>query len=274
MMVTESTSPSSAATVRLMPSIAMDPLNTRNGSSSAGTRMRSHQFSSPSDSIPRNSPVPSTWPCTMWPLRRPVGASGRSRFTREPARNAARLLRRSVSGARSAWKASGRKSTAVRHTPFTAMLAPSVRSWRTVPQRTLSRAPAARVSTDSTVPNSSTIPVNIPVSFHRKFIRRDGMQGHVVNADSVGAPAPPDAAGQRQRFQAAQNLGTVVKEDAVHRARFQRAPVHLAAGFDHQRQVLPAAQPFDDTAQIGAPIGPVEAEDFDAAFFERLAPLG
>ena len=45
---------------------------------------------------------PSTWPCTMWPLRRPDGESGRSRLTRDPARRSPRLLRRSVSGARSA----------------------------------------------------------------------------------------------------------------------------------------------------------------------------
>ena len=50
MMAAERTPPSSAAMVRLMPSMAMEPFSTRKGSSSAGTRTRSHQFSSPSGS--------------------------------------------------------------------------------------------------------------------------------------------------------------------------------------------------------------------------------
>src|ERR1017187_7132452 len=207
--------------------------------------MRSHQFWSPSDSRARNSPVPSTWPCTMCPLKRPLGESGRSRFTREPARRAPRLGRSRVSGARSAEKESRSRSTAVRHTPLTAILAPSVISWRTVEQHTFSRAPAVRVWTDSSVPSSSMIPVNMDVSFHGEFIRRDGMNGDSLNVNGIDAPPPADPAGQRQSLQAAQNLGAVIEKDAVHGARFEGAPVDLAAGLDHQRKVLPPAEHGD-----------------------------
>src|ERR1039457_3129681 len=214
--------------------------------------MRSHQFWSPSDSRARNSPVPSTWPCTMWPLKRPLGESGRSRFTREPARRSPRLVRLRVSGARPAEKEPGSRSTAVRQTPLTAMLAPSVISCPTVEQRTFRRAPAVRVWTDSSVPSSSMIPVNMDVSFDGEFIRRDGMDGDPVNVNGVGASPPADPAGQRQSFQAAQDLGAVIKKHAVHGARFEGAPVDLAAGLDHQRKVLPPAEPFHNAAAIDA----------------------
>src|ERR1035437_2962000 len=190
-------------------------------------RTRSHQLSSPSESRTRNSPVPSTWPCTMWPFIRPFGESGRSRLTREPGRRSPRLLRRSVSGARSAENPSGRSPAAVRQTPLTAMLEPTAASARTVEQRMERREPAV-----TTAPSSSIIPVNIKVSFDGEFVGRNGMDGDVVDANGVGAAAS-DAAGEGEGFQAAQNFGTVVEEDAIHHARFQGAPVELAAGLDH-----------------------------------------
>src|SRR5579871_869543 len=210
----------------------------------------------------------------MWPLRRPVGERGRSRLTRDPARRSPRLLRRRVSGARSAEKESGRRSTAVRQTPLTAMLAPSVMSCITVEHRTLRRAPAERVWTDSTVPNSSTIPVNIEVPFYGELIGGNGVDGDFVNADRVGPPAPADSAGERQRFQAAQDLRAVVEEDPVDAGAFECRPVHLAAGFDHQRQALLAAEPFDDASQIGAATGPIEYQHANSARLEKLATLG
>src|ERR1035441_6330338 len=236
--------------------------------------MRSHQLSSPKASSERNSPVESTWPCTMCPSRRPAGDKGRSRLTREPARRSPRLLRRRVSGARSAEKESGRRSRAVRHTPLTAILAPSVMSDITVAQRTFKRAPAARAWMPSTVPSSSIIPVNIDVSFHGKLVRRNRVDGDLVYANGVGAAAPPNPAGQGQRFQAAENLGAVVEKDAVHAARFERGPVDLAAGFDHQREVLLTGQPIDHAAKIGAPARAVEHQHLDPAGGGDSAPLG
>src|ERR1035437_1033998 len=206
-------------------------------------RMRSHQLSSPSESRERNSPVPSTWPCTMWPFIRPLGESGRSRLTREPARRSPRLLRSSVSGARSAEHPSGRSPVTVRQTPLTAILAPRAASERTVEQRMESRDPAVYPVVApvvslvvTTVPSSSIIPVNIKVSFDGEFVGWNGMDGDVVDANGVGAAAPSDAAGEGERFHAAQNLGAVVKENAIHHAGFERRPVELAAGLDHQRE--------------------------------------
>src|ERR1019366_4057140 len=240
-------------------------------------RMRSHQLSSPSPSRERNSPVPSTWPCTMWPFIRPLGESGRSRLTREPGRRSPRLLRLSVSGARSAENPSGRSPVTVRQTPLTAMLAPTAASPRTVEQRMESRDPAVSpvvAPVVTTVPSSSIIPVNIKVSFDGEFVGWNGMDGDVVDANGVGAAAPSDAAGEGERFHAAQNLGTVVKENAIHHAGFERRPVELAAGLDHEREIALAAQPIDDAAQVGAPAGAIEHERLDAARFEQLAPFG
>src|ERR1019366_9384248 len=232
MMVALSTPLSMDATVRLMPSMAMEPLYTRYASSSSGMRMRSHQLSSPRESSERNSPVPSTWPCTMWPFILPLGESGRSRLTREPARNSPRLLRSSVSGARSAKNESVRSSAMVRQTPLTAMLEPTAASPRTVAQRMERRVPPF-----TTVPSSSIIPVNIKVSFDGEFVGRNGMDGDVVDANGVGAAAAAGAAGEGEGFQAAQNFGAVVEENAIHHARFQGAPVELAAGLDHEGEI-------------------------------------
>src|SRR6476659_3111575 len=156
----------------------------------------------------------------MWPFRRPPGERGRSRLTREPGRRSPRLLRFRVSGARSAENESGRSSAAVRHTPLTAMLAPIAASPRTVEQWMERRVPAV-----ITVPSSSIIPVNIQVSFDRELVRRNGVYGDVVYANGVRPAAPSDAAGERERFHAAQNLGAVVKENAIHHTAFERAPI-------------------------------------------------
>src|SRR5664279_4270482 len=100
------------------------------------------------------------------------------------------------------------------------MLAPSVMSVITVEQRTFRRAP-----TDSTSPSSSIIPVNIHVSFDGEFVRRNLVNGHAPDADGVCTPAPPQAAGQRERFQPAQNLGPVIEKDAVDHPALERRPI-------------------------------------------------
>src|SRR5450432_1562542 len=108
----------------------------------------------------------------MWPLRRPVGESGRSRFTREPGRSAPRLLRRRVSGAGSA---------AGRHTPLTLMLAPAAVSAITVDARTFRRAPAGWGWSASTAPSSSIIPVNIRVaSLSEPGLNGPLLHGHLL----------------------------------------------------------------------------------------------
>src|SRR6516225_3806224 len=227
MMVTESTSDSSAATVKLIPSIATDPLYTRNASSSEGTRTRSHQFWSPRASSDSNSPVPSTWPCTICPLSRPVGASGRSRLTREPGPKSPRLLRRRVSGARSAAKVSKPRFTAVRHTPFTAMLAPSRRSSRTAQQRTCNRDPAERARIDATVPNSSMMPVNTLPYGTRCAVMTDS-----------GCRFAQNAVDQRCSANPAQSGGTTLESTAV-----TRTSAGGLCGRSHAHPIQAALQP-------------------------------
>src|ERR1039457_2578696 len=168
----------------------------------------------------------------MWPFIRPFGESGRSRLTREPGRRSPRLLRWSVSGARSAEKPAERSVAAVRQTPLTAMLEPTAASPRTVEQRMERRDPLV-----TTTPSSSIIPVNIKVSFDGEFVGRNGMDGDVVDANGVGAAAPSDAAGEGEGFHAAQDFGAVVEENAIHHAGFQGGPVELAAGLDHEREI-------------------------------------
>src|SRR5580704_6084321 len=103
--------------------------------------------------------------------------------------------------------------TAVRHTPFTEMLAPSFMSSRTRRHWMRIRDPAA-----ATVPTSSMMPVNKllhHVSFHREFVGWDGMEPHAIELDGVGAAQPAGAAGHRERLQAAQNFRRVIKENLV-----------------------------------------------------------
>src|ERR1043166_9364822 len=157
----------------------------------------------------------------MWPLSRLAGESGGPRLTREPARSAPRFVRRSVSGSTSAEKPSARGSSAVRHTPLTAMLAPSLISSSTVAQRIARRAPVGRVSIAATVPSSSIIPVNIQVALHGEFVGRNRVHGDVVDADGVGPAAAADAAGERQGLEAAQNFWPVIEEHAIHELGLQ-----------------------------------------------------
>ena len=58
-------------------------------------------------------------------------------------------------------------------------------------------------------------------------------------------PGPPAMGSD---FGPAQNLRRVVEENLVHDARFERRPVQLAAGLDHQRQALLLAQPLHQRA--------------------------
>ena len=99
------------------------------------------------------------------------------------------------------------------------------------------------------------------------------MDGDAVHADGVGTAAPPDAAGQGKRFQAAEDFGAVIEEDAVHAGGFERRPVQLAAGLDHEGKVLLGAQPADQAAEIGAPAGAIHNEHLDAAGFHCFAAL-
>src|SRR4051794_3360235 len=110
--------------------------------------------------MPSTAPTPSTWPWTMWPPRRESGFSGSSRLTRDPASSSLSDERRSVSFITSAPKRSPpHRPVAVRQTPLTATLSPSDSS-RAKGELIAMRTPSVVVSTEVTVPRSSTSPVN------------------------------------------------------------------------------------------------------------------
>src|SRR4051812_36519410 len=114
----------------------------------------------PSSATAPMAPTPSTWPWTMWPPRRESGFSGSSRLTREPAASSLSDERRSVSFITSAPKSSPpHRPVAVRQTPLTATLSPSDSS-RARGELIAMRTPSVVVSTEVTVPRSSTSPVN------------------------------------------------------------------------------------------------------------------
>ena len=158
---------SSLATVRLMPSIEIDPLYTVYFSISAGISMCSHQFSEsrPSGSRMRSNsislPTPSTCPCTMWPPNRPSAFMGSSRFTSAPSCMRENEVRTQVSGARSAQNDFGLMSSAVRQTPLTATLLPVRSSFGVFAASTVMRRFSPRCSIFASLPTSSIIPVNI-----------------------------------------------------------------------------------------------------------------
>src|SRR2546428_780165 len=151
----------SAATVRLTPSMATDPWGIRSGSSS---RLGSGIRTRPVDSTPVTAspvPPPSTRPRTRCPPRAPPKRRGRSRFTGSPGARCLSAVRARVSGPISNTKPSGRRSTIVRHTPFTAMLPPTSAPSTVTPASTSSVATRALSSIARIEPISSTIPVNI-----------------------------------------------------------------------------------------------------------------
>src|SRR5262249_35229312 len=159
-----------AVTVRLPPSTATEPFSATSRASSAGSPNRtcSHGCWPPGSEPPpcraRSMPVPSTWPCTMWPPSRPPAGTARSRLTRSPGCRPPRVLRFSVSAITSAPKAGPSTPTTVRHTPLTAIESPGCASVTTLGPRMTSTAESARRSISTISPSSSTMPVNMPSS--------------------------------------------------------------------------------------------------------------
>src|SRR5215472_14544240 len=201
----------------------------------------------------------------MWPLSRSPIAAGRSRFTCEPSPSVPRLVRATVSGERSHQNPSGSTFTAVRQTPFTAILEPSLVSASTALHCTFGRRPPALIT-----PTSSTIPVNtslLHVSFHGELVGRNGVQPHAVELDGIAPMQAPGPTGDGKRPQSAQNLRRVVKENLVGDTSFKHGPVQLTAGFDHQRSILFSGQILNQLPKIRASPGPVEHEHSHTTIF-------
>ena len=77
-------SSSTAAIVRLTPSIAIEPRSTMYRESSLGSRIDTRAPPEPSSSTRVTWPTPSTCPCTRCPPSRATSVTGRSRFTGSP----------------------------------------------------------------------------------------------------------------------------------------------------------------------------------------------
>ena len=129
-METEKLLSSSAATVRLIPSIVIEPFSTISLRMSSAASIFTH-VAFPSRRVSETTPIPSICPDTMCPPNLPSAAMALSRFTRSPDLSLPRLLRRKVSGITSAVKPSLNSLVTVRQTPFTAIESPIL-----VPSRT------------------------------------------------------------------------------------------------------------------------------------------
>ena len=106
-------------------------------------------------------PVPSIWPETMCPPKRPFAAMARSKFTWLPTVRLPREERFRVSCITSAVKPPLSTVVAVRHTPLTATLSPTFRSDRISFAAMDSTDECCPRRTERMLPNSSTIPVNM-----------------------------------------------------------------------------------------------------------------
>ena len=114
----------SRATVRLMPSMAMEPFMMMWRKVTSSASMVYHTALS-SRWMRRIVPTASMCPDTKWPPNRPSAAMARSRFTGLPVCRPPRLLRRRVSCMTSALKWVAPSEVTVRQTPFTAMESPN-----------------------------------------------------------------------------------------------------------------------------------------------------
>src|SRR6267378_486041 len=112
----------------------------------------------------RNSPVPSTCPCTMCPPKRPSARRGSSRFTRAPSCMRENDVRFQVSSARSNVTEFAVISTAVRQTPLTAIESPFFSSFARCEAETVRRRVPRCSRIRVTLATSSTMPVNIMAS--------------------------------------------------------------------------------------------------------------
>src|SRR3954465_4523015 len=109
---------------------------------------------------PTIEPMPSTWPCIMWPPSRVCGVTARSRLTCAPAATEPRLLRLRVSAMTSVLQTPSSTPVTVRQTPLTAMESPRATSWSTRSARMCSTAASDWSSRTTRGPTSSPIPVN------------------------------------------------------------------------------------------------------------------
>src|SRR5712691_1089276 len=149
---------STLATVRLIPSTAIEPFSTTNGRISLGMATTTSRPAA-TVLIDLIVVVASTWPWTRWPSSKAFAASGSSRLTLDLALSEPRFVRRIVSGTTSTKNLAPDLLTTVKQHPLTATLELTLRR-RAVDACSM---PSRFASASTTVPTPLTIPVNIDV---------------------------------------------------------------------------------------------------------------
>src|SRR5690348_5580010 len=97
------------------------------------------------------------------------------------------------------------------------------------------------------------------------------MDGDAAELNGVGAAEAADSTGDRKRLQATEDFRRVVEENLIDDSGFERGPVELASGLDHEGPVLERGEMFGQFAEIGAAAGAIEDEDANASIFESTA---
>ena len=156
-----------SATVRLIPSTAIEPSGTtRSSHDGSSSRTRNHAAASvpvvaASAFHEMMRAVPVTCPITMWPPNRPSARSALSRFTREPCASFRKVVFASVSPTASTENVDRVAAMTVWQTPSTLTESPSASPEATeghwIPIRMTCESPRI----ESTVPMASINPVNI-----------------------------------------------------------------------------------------------------------------
>src|SRR5471030_1161515 len=171
MIVSKNSAPSTAFTVRLVPSTVIEPLWAMYLARSFGARIRNSTARAFSLRA-TTSPTPSTWPLTRCPPRRVVGVRAFSRLTGLPLFRSFMAVQSRVSRLTSAAKPLPGSSTAVRHTPLTAMLSPSLTSLRSsLPVSTYTRTSPPFGVNARILPMDSMMPVNMESSSRTRLSR-------------------------------------------------------------------------------------------------------
>src|SRR6266436_8210673 len=263
-MMAVSTMPScQPATVRLMPSRAIEPFIAMYRASFSGTLTPNHQFA-PSDSRRATRPAPSTWPCMKWPPSSFIAVRGRSRLTRVPGFISPKLVRRSVSPERSAAKLSPEISTAVRQQPFTAMLPDFASPAASGPAFTRIRAPESLRSSDSIVPTYSTSPVNIVQIYlnceiDAKLRHRNVLKvASSLKAVRCGSDALESGDLRRQEH-----------SNLIYESGCESGGIQRRACFQQYAQYVAVAKFRDNVAQVGLLATSRYMNDFDSGATQR-----
>src|SRR3954469_17868690 len=189
----------------------------------------------PSSRVSLMAPTPSTWPCTMWPPRRPWACRGSSRLTRAPGVTSPSDERRSVSCMTSAPQRSPPRPTAVRQPPLTATESPSPSSLASGDSMAR-RTPSVVECTSAIVPRSATKPVNnglpLPQARREQDVARDRLALQVQRAQRIGDRVDALALERIARRAAAEQQRSDEEAQLVDLAAVEEGPGQVRAALE------------------------------------------